>query len=89
MSDVLYHATPFSRFYSIREKGLVPEPEHPVHLSAHDRRDFIACLHLVPVADVALLQVDVSGLPVEEGWDGQGSFLVHQTVASWRITLLG
>jgi hypothetical protein len=85
----LLHATPFASMYSILQHGLVAEPDHPVHLSIHDRRDFIATLHLVPLEDVALLAVDVTGLDLEPGWDGDGSFAYAGTISPNRISLLG
>lgn len=87
--SMLYHATPFHAVYAIRRAGLTSEPDHPVHLSVFDRRDFIAALHLVPLADVALLRVDVRGLHLLPGWDGEGSYAYPGTIGPDRIELVG
>jgi hypothetical protein len=50
--------------------------------------DFVSSLHNCGYEDMVVLEIDVTDLRVEEGWDGPGTLAIYETVAPDRIRVL-
>lgn len=98
---IAYHATPKTNVQDILHDGLLgagtlaydahgrrPENDEPPTVHLADGMwcvDFIAGLYNLPELDIALVQVNIEGLDVEEGWDGEGTYAVLDRISKDRI----
>lgn len=89
---IFYHATPRDNLNSILREGLAFEHGcDPVHLADDGQwaAELVAMIRDIDPVEVVVFMVDVSGLPIDEGWDGPGTYLVGHAISADRLTLLG
>jgi hypothetical protein len=97
----LYHATHRHNLVSILQHGLRGgegyDPVHlavPIELDPEDGMspegliDFIHCLYQYRREDCVVLIVRADGLPLDEGWDGEGTAACGRTIEPNRIMIL-
>lgn len=67
-----------------------PDWVHPIHLSTTDLRDWIGGPggFFYPDEPADLWVVDVTGLTLGEGWDGEGSYTVLGPISPDRLSLV-
>jgi RNA:NAD 2'-phosphotransferase (TPT1/KptA family) len=91
----VYHATPRTNLSSILQDGLYGgggfDPAHAAELSwaePADLVDFVSNLFAIAPSDVVVLELDITGLAYEEGWDGEGTVAINETVPPSRIKVV-
>lgn len=89
MGHYKFHATPTPNRDAILREGLLASKSafnEPVHLSddPYDAMNVAACVH--EADDVTVFLVDVSGLLLNDGYDGRGTYTVLGDVGPQRLT---
>lgn len=89
----VYHVTPSENVPAILREGLVADDEATrpgtpptIHLADSPRTELIQSLFAT--RDVTTLEVDLTDMPVEPGWDGDGTYAVLMPIAPWRVRKL-